>query len=100
MLGRTPSIAESGGIAPLDVRGGNRVSGLKLAALALSPPLSSTGWETMLKPRNFLASALVCAALAACADGPTLAPDVQAPESPAFDGGHMLGSGGRTEDPS
>ena len=54
----------------------------------------------MLKPRSFLASALVCAALAACADGPTLTPDVQAPESPAFDGGHMLGSGGRTEDPS
>ena len=48
----------------------------------------------MLKPRNFLASALVCAALTACADGPTLTPEVQAPESPAFDGGHMLGSAG------
>jgi hypothetical protein len=52
----------------------------------------------MLNPRRFLAAGLVCAALAACTDGPTLAPDVQPPVSPAFDGGHMLGSGGRTQD--
>lgn len=54
----------------------------------------------MLKPRTLVVWALVCAALAACTDGPTLTPDVQAPSRPAFDGGHMLGSGGRAADSS
>jgi hypothetical protein len=53
----------------------------------------------MLKPRHFLIAGLVCAALAACSDGPTLTANVQPPAGPAFDGGHMLGSGGRMEDP-
>jgi hypothetical protein len=54
----------------------------------------------MLKTRNLLAPALVCAALAACTDGPTLVSDVQAPASPAFSGGHVFGSGAYTADPN
>ena len=49
----------------------------------------------MSKPRNLLVFSFVCAALAACTEAPTLTPAVQAPASPAFNGGHMLGSGGR-----
>jgi hypothetical protein len=47
-----------------------------------------------LNPRRILASALVCAALAACGDNPSLSvDDVQ----PSLDGGHTLGSGHRTD---
>jgi len=46
----------------------------------------------MRNPRNLLLPALVCLALGACSDTPTA---VQAPAAPAFDGGHVFGSGAR-----
>jgi hypothetical protein len=48
----------------------------------------------LLNLRRILGSALICAAIAACGENPTVSADAV---QPSLDGGHTLGSGHRTD---
>jgi hypothetical protein len=48
----------------------------------------------MRTPRNFVVLASVCLALGACSDAPTA---VDAAAGPSFNGGHVFGSGARSD---
>jgi hypothetical protein len=48
----------------------------------------------MRNPRNLLVLASVCLALGACSDAPTV---VKAASGPSFQGGHVFGSGARSD---